>query len=291
MGGQREAGFLVRFLRPTGRLLERTRHVTELQHQDLEGDPEQGRQWSRAAARYEELFLDAFHEGVESPLLAALGRVAEPGSKTVIDLGCGTGPLLPHLVGRFGRVVALDFAPAMIELAKKRLGRKAAKVAFQTRPMHELDDLAGSIDVAVAVNSLVMPDVRVIDRTLRAIRAALRPEGIFLGVVPSIDAIHYHTMLLMDQSLDRGSTPEEAERYAAYQAEHVYYEFAFGRFAFQGLRQKFWQPFEVRHRLTKAGFTAIELEPFLYPWDDNLPGGPDFADYPRSWDWSFSARP
>ena len=254
-------------------------------------DHDQDRQWSRAAARYDELFLDAFQPGIESPLMTALEAVPDPASKTVADLGCGTGPLLPHLVGRFGRVIALDFAPAMVAKARQRLGRKAAKVTFFTRPMHELDDLAGSVDVAVAVNSLVMPDVRVIDQTLRAIRTILRPEGVFLGVVPSMDAIHYHTMLLMDQSLDRGAAPEEAERYAAYHAEHMYYEFAFGRFAFQGLRQKFWQPFEVRHRLTKAGFTAIELHQYLYPWDENLPGGPDFADYPRSWDWSFVARP
>ena len=145
--------------------------------------------------------------------------------------------------------------------------------------------------MAVAVNSLVMPDVRVIDRTLRAIRASLRPGGLFLGVVPAMDAIHYHTMLLMDQALDRGLDPEEAERYAAFHAEHHYYEFAFGRFQFQGLRQKFWQPFEIRHRLAKAGFASVELDQVLYPWDESIAGGADFADHPRSWDWSFRARP
>jgi SAM-dependent methyltransferase len=256
--------------------------VTDLDDQD--------RQWGRAAARYDELFLDAFHPDVESPLMAALGAVLDPGSKAVADLGCGTGPLLPYLVERFGRVVALDFAPAMVAKARARLGADAARVTFLTRPMHELDDLAGALDVAVAVNSVVMPDVRLIDRTLRAVRAALRPGGVFLGVVPSMDAIHYHTMLLMDRALDRGASPEEAERSAAFHAEHQYYEFAFGRFSFQGLRQKFWQPFELRHRLTKAGFGSVELAKLHYPWDESLPLGPDFADYPRSWDWSFTAR-
>jgi len=252
---------------------------------------DQDREWGRAAARYDELFLDAFHPGVESPLLVALGAVEAAGGKAVADLGCGTGPLLPHLVDRFGEVYALDFAPAMLAKARKRLGRDAAKVTFLARPMHELDDLAGGLDVAVAVNSLVMPDVRLIDRTLRAVRAALRPGGVFLGVLPSVDAIHYHTMLLMDQSLDRGADPEEAERFAAFHAEHMYYDFAFGRFSFRGLRQKFWQPFEVRHRFTKAGFSSVELDQLLYPWDESMAGGSDFADHPRSWDWAFVARP
>jgi len=150
----------------------------------------QDRQWSRHAVRYDELFLDAFHPDVVNPLLEKLQQVPDAEKKTVADLGCGTGPLLPYLVGRFGRVIALDFAPAMIEHAQRRLGPDAARVTFANRAMHELDDYAGQIDVAVAVNSLVMPDVRVIDQTLRAIRASLREGGLFLGVVPSMDAIH-----------------------------------------------------------------------------------------------------
>ena len=144
--------------------------------------------------------------------------------------------------------------------------------------------------MAVAVNSLVMPDVRDIDRTLAAIRASLRPGGVFLGVLPAMDAIHYHTMLLIDEALDRGLDPEEAERHAAFQAEHHFYEFAFGRFGFQGLRQKFWQPFEIRAPVRQGRLRRVELDKVLYPWDDTITGGPAFADHPRSWDWSFRAR-
>ena len=73
--------------------------------------------------------------------------------------------------------------------------------------MDELDDLAGQVDVAIAINSLVMPDVRKIERTLRAIRACLRPGGVFLGIVPSLDAIQYQTLLLYDQALEHGLDP------------------------------------------------------------------------------------
>ncbi len=255
----------------------------ELQNQD--------RQWSRHAKGYDEVFLDPYLPSVENPLLPALDSVTDADHKTVADLGCGAGPLLPYLVERFKQIIALDFAPGMLERARERLGAQAAgKVAFLQRPMHDLDDLDGQVDVAVAVNSLVMPDVRVIDQTLKAIRASLKPGGQFLGILPSIDAIIYHTMLLMDKALERGLAPKEAERLAALQAERRYYDFAFGRFRFQGLHQKFWQPFEIEHRFAKAGFTEIRLGKVLYPWDDSLAGSDELKDLPRSWDWFFQAR-
>jgi SAM-dependent methyltransferase len=260
--------------------MDRTLGKNDLNNQD--------RQWSRHAARYDELFLDPYGPNVENPLWTALAAVPEAERKTVADLGCGTGPLLPHLAERFDRVIALDFAPGMLKHAQARLGPEAAaRVTFVERPMHDLDELAGKLDVAVAINSLVMPDVRLIDRTLRSIRASLKPGGQFMGIVPSIDAISYHLMLLMDQELDQGLEPKEAERLAALRADRRQYDFAFGRFHFQGLRQKFWEPFEVQHRLTKAGFTATTLSKVLYPWDDNLAGGNELVGFPRSWDWFF----
>jgi ubiquinone/menaquinone biosynthesis C-methylase UbiE len=249
----------------------------------------QERHWSRHAVRYEDLFVDPFAPGVENPLWEALEAIADPAGKTVIDLGCGIGPLLPHLLARFGRVIALDFAPGMLAAARKRLNaEEAGRVRFLERPMHELDDLEGQIDLAIAINSLVMPDLRVIDQTLRSIRACLRTEGLLLGIVPAMDSIHYHTMLFLDQALDHGLEPAEAQRVAAEHAEHRYYDFAFGRFKFQGLRQKFWMPFELEHRLGKAGFAAPELGKVRYPWDDLVPRL-DLSGYPPSWDWFFRA--
>lgn len=252
---------------------------------------DQDYQWGRHAARYGDLFLDPFQPGVLNPLFKALDGVPNPGALTVADLGCGTGPLLPRLVGRFGKVIALDFAPEMIEQAQARLGADADRVVFETRQMEDLEGYTEKIDVAVAVNSLVMPDVRVIDRTLSAIRKSLRKDGVLIGVVPSIDAIYYQTMLLYDQALARGLTVAEAKRHAVFYAEHRYYNFAFGTFRYRGLHQKFWQPFEIRHHLRKAGFRTYELDQVLYPWDENMVGGGEFKDHPRSWDWMFAARP
>jgi SAM-dependent methyltransferase len=253
--------------------------------------PDQSRSWSRHAARYDEVFLDPYGPAVRNPLWAALDAVEDAGSKTVADLGCGTGPLLNPLLERFDRVFALDFAPRMLERARARVAEvDRDRVTFLERTMEDLDDLAETLDVAVAVNSLVMPDVRGIHRVLAAIRASLRPGGVFLGIAPSMDAIQYHTMLLYEQALERGLTPLEAEQFAATHGEHHCYDFAFGRFRYQGLRQKFWMPFEFEHRFHKAGFRSVTLDRVLYPWDQNFAGAAEFADEPPSWDWFFRAE-
>jgi SAM-dependent methyltransferase len=256
---------------------------SELQNQD--------RHWNRQAERYDEVFLDPYAPDVDNPLWPALEGIPDARHKTIADLGCGTGPLLPHLLSRFDRVIALDFAPAMLGRARERVGpADAARVTFLERPMHDLSDFKGQFDVAVAVNSLVMPDVRLIDRTLRAVHASLRPGGQFLGIVPAIDAIAYQLMLVADQALDRNMLPREAERFAALQLERRIYDFAFGRFRLQGLSQKFWYAFEVEHRMAKAGFSAVTVRKVLYPWNDSLTVDGELRGFPRSWDWYFEAH-
>lgn len=250
----------------------------------------QARHWSRHASQYDDVFLNPFIEEVQNPLVQVLDAIPASRRGTIIDLGCGTGPLLPDLLGRFKRVTALDFAPAMIERARERLGDEAERVEFLSRPMHELGDQSGRFDVAVAVNSLVMPDLRGLHDTLTAIHGCLKPDGWFLGVVPAIDAIQYQTMLLVDRGIGQGLDQKESEKLATQQAELSMYDFAVGRFSYQGLRQKFWHSFEVEFRLKKAGFRDVRLAKLLYPWDDNLPCGSEFTEHPRSWDWTFVAR-
>jgi SAM-dependent methyltransferase len=71
--------------------------------------------WSRVAADYESHFIDPYAAQVNNPLWRWLDRIPRCQEKTVADLGCGTGPILPQLAFRFARVIAVDFAPAMLE--------------------------------------------------------------------------------------------------------------------------------------------------------------------------------
>jgi SAM-dependent methyltransferase len=244
--------------------------------------------WSQAAKSYEQDFVDPYRPGVHNPLVPALRQLADPARKTVADLGCGIGPLLPFLAEHFQHVFAVDFAQAMLQRARERC-QHLRNVEFRHLPLTDLASLARRVDVAVAVNSLVMPDIAQLEESLRQIRNLLRPGGVFLGIVPAMDAVHYYTMLLVDRALAAGRPMETARKNAAHHAEHALYDFAFGQFRYQGLEQHFWQPFEVRYRLRRAGFRHIHLARVLLSWEQ-FACGDDLQQQPPPWDWYYQAE-
>jgi SAM-dependent methyltransferase len=250
---------------------------------------DQAHHWSQAALRYEEEFIDPYHPGVRNPLLKALAKLAGRKRPAAADLGCGTGPLLPVLARRFRKVYAVDFAEGMLARARERC-RGLSNVTFFRRSFTDLAGLPGPVDVAVAVNSLILPDVGDLERALEGIHALLRPGGTFLGIVPGMDAVHYLTMLLVDRARQTGMPQAAARKNAAVYAEHELYDLAFGDFRYRGLVQHFWQPFEVAHRLRQAGFRKVRLAKVGLTWEQFGAVGKDLEKYEPPWDWFFRAE-
>lgn len=243
--------------------------------------------WSHVAAVYEKEFIDPYRSDVQSPLPRALRRLANRGAKHVADLGCGIGPLLPLLTRHFSKVSAVDFAAGMLERARAVIAGRS-NIEFLRLPLTDLQLLHGKLDVAVSVNSLIMPDPRDLDTALREIRASLTPGGCFLGILPAMDAVHYLTMLLLDRALALGQPPDKARQNAAHLNDHDCYDFAFGEFRFQGLEQHFWQPFEIRRRFEHAGFRLRRLKKVHLAWEQ-FSHSLDLRQHPAPWDWYFLA--
>lgn len=244
--------------------------------------------WSLAARHYEADFVDPYRHDVRSPLLRHLKKLAHP-KKTAADLGCGIGPLLPTLADSFRQVFAVDFAEGMLERARQSAAG-LGNVELLQRRLTDLGELAGRIDVAVAVNSLVMPDVGEQEKALSEIRTALRLRGSFLGILPAMDGVHYYTMLLVDRALAAGMLIDAARKNAATLGALEDYDFAFGQFNYRGLEQHFWQPFEIRQRFRRTGWKLLHLRKVHLAWEQ-FACGKELAAHPPPWDWFFLARP
>jgi ubiquinone/menaquinone biosynthesis C-methylase UbiE len=250
---------------------------------------EQDHFWSRVAAVYEREFVDPYRADVRhNPLKKILRRLRDPEKRVVADFGCGIGPLLPFLSGHFKTVYAVDFAQGMLERASEH-ARACKNVRYLQASFTDLRALPEPVDVAVAVNSLVLPNPADLEQALREIGRCLKPGGYFLGILPAMDAVHYCTMLLIDRALKAGNPIDAARKNAAHHNEHETYDFAFGQFHFRGLEQHFWQPFEITYRFRRTGFALKRLKKIHLSWKQ-FAGGKDLQEYPPPWDWFFLAK-
>ncbi len=250
--------------------------------------PAQDHYWSQFARDYEEDFIDPFLPDVrDNPLKKTCRRLAERGARVAGDLGCGIGPMLPFLERYYPTVFGVDFAEGMLKRAKEQVG-DASKVQFVKTSMLELSPLYGQLDVALAVNSLVMPNVADQDKALSEIFATLKPGGSFVGILPAMDAVHYYLMLLVDRALAAGRPLEAAYKSASHFGDAKHYDFAFGQFRYEGLHQHFWQPFEAKYRFEKAGFHLKKLKKISLSWSQ-FACAKELKKYPAPWDWFFLA--
>ncbi len=249
---------------------------------------DQAQAWGRVAQRYDDLFVDPYHEDGDNPVLRAISRLKNKASLVIGDLGCGTGPFVPQLAKQFKAVVAVDFSADMLGEAKRRC-RALKNVSFYHLPFDQLHKLPGKLDLAVTMNSLVSHDVSVLDRALSAMRQTLRPGGRLLGIVPSLEGLNYHVMLLTDVGLAREMTLEDAQQFAAKKAELYGYDLNTATFTFDKIKQHLWMREEVTYRLKKAGWKNIKVRKAGLPWDQ-FAEGRALTKQPLSWDWAFSAR-
>lgn len=107
---------------------------------------------------------------------AMLRLAGDVRGRTILDAGCGSGPLSAELRDRGAAVSGFDGSPAMIELARRRLGDDVPlTVADLARPLPYAD---GAFDDVVA--SLVLHYLEDWHAPLTEMHRVLKPGGRFI---------------------------------------------------------------------------------------------------------------
>jgi len=136
------------------------------------------------SARNENSLFNAYYERPEMIRLA--GDVA---GLEVLDAGCGSGPLAEALRAKDAVVAGFDLSPAMVELARERLGEDAdVRVADLGAPLPYPDN---KFDLVVA--SLALHYVEDWASALAELRRVLKPGGrLTVSIIhPMVYAIVY----------------------------------------------------------------------------------------------------
>jgi ubiquinone/menaquinone biosynthesis C-methylase UbiE len=134
------------------------------------------RHWDRRAAHFDEDFGHSIGSPAERQAWdRILDLVIPAGALDALDCGCGTGFLSLELAGRGHRVTGVDFAPAMVALARQKAAAQGLVVRFEEGDAEQLRFAPKSFDLVISRHvlwTLPHPEVA-IDEWLRV----LRPGG------------------------------------------------------------------------------------------------------------------
>lgn len=103
------------------------------------------------------------------------------GAETVLDLACGTASVGLEFARRGSRVVALDRAPAMLAVARRKQRRRRRRVALVRGDMRRLPLQAGFDLVVCLFDSLnYVLTVADLQDVCRGVAGCLHPRGLFV---------------------------------------------------------------------------------------------------------------
>ncbi|HLC90208.1 MAG TPA: class I SAM-dependent methyltransferase [Candidatus Nanoarchaeia archaeon] len=243
--------------------------------------------WDTYAERYHQEIVSPFFPGVKNPLLAELKNVEQSREKKVAEFGCGHFEMGPLLAQSFKEVYASDFSTKMVEIAKTRHGH-FPNVSIIKEDMSRLSH-KNSFDLVISVNSLIMPSERMVRNALAGFYDALKSGGDLFLIVPSMEGVLYHGLLLFEKEMSQ-KNESVAKRVSKIKFEKKKYDLFFGYYKDGRDVQKFYYHHEIQFLLRKAGFTNITIEKVLYPWGEDVSGYENFYGEEPMWDWFVKAK-
>jgi SAM-dependent methyltransferase len=149
------------------------------------------------AAAYDDFNHGYMYERWTGRLLEAAEGVGLHGDR-LLDVGCGTGLSFIPMLDRGWSVTACDISPAMLELARAKVGSAATLL---TADMRELPSL-GKFDLIWAVNDAMnyLLSGEELEAALTGMRQNLAPGGIVVFDVNTLTA--YRTFFSTETAVD-----------------------------------------------------------------------------------------
>jgi SAM-dependent methyltransferase len=238
--------------------------------------------------------------GANPTLRAMRRRVLEtivahvPPRSRVLDLGCGPGADAEVLARAGYSVVAIDWSPAMVDAARRRMSDAglAAKVQVLRTGIHELDSLPREAFDAAYSNFGPLNCVPSLSDAARLLAERLRPGGVFIASVIGRVCPWEIALYLSRGNLERASVRFAAgfvpvplngrtvwtRYYSAPEFEHVFVAAGFRRVSLRALGllvpPPYMEGFVARHSTFVGVLQRLEDRlarwPVLRGWGDHF---------------------
>lgn len=243
--------------------------------------------WERLGSQFEEEVFNVHECDGQDVLQGAIDRVARK-TKTVADLGCGTGRLLPALAPRFKKVHAVDGAQSLLVQAEERC-TEFSNITYLKADLARRVALENPVDVAVSVNVLLTIDKKRRDGMFRVLRSCLKKNGVLLLVVPSMESALLTERVLSEwHRRSRAKGPHDPESMAADKSTKA--QILRGEFITGGVPTQHYLREELETLVENAGFSCERTLKVQYEWQSVFPKPPRWLRAPRPWDWLVECR-
>ncbi|RJQ45082.1 MAG: class I SAM-dependent methyltransferase [Nitrospiraceae bacterium] len=245
--------------------------------------------WNQVAENYtDEIFSVLEHD--EENLIAA--RVEKFASDTgaASDLGCGIGKFLSLLSCNFRHVYAYDISEKCLEQARHNC-TEFQNIDYLKVDLAKQTIKIPKVDLALCVNSIIMPSISQRLRYFSTIISHLIPGGHLILVVPSFESAIYSKIRLIEWN-QRNGIGNGAAVMAVWnennkqKASHLQQ----GIVNIDHVPTKHYLKEELFVLLKDLGLDIHEVLKIEYDWRTEFSDPPHWLKEPFPWDWLVTAR-
>jgi len=165
--------------------------------------------YDEVAEWYDGFVASPLHDGARASLFDLLGEVA---GQRVCDLGCGQGVVSRRLAERGARVIGVDLAARLLEIAQRHERNEPRGVAYLYGDAQSLGAVRDACFDGVVCH-LALMDIPNLDAALGTVGRILRPGGWFAFTIvhPCFQTPHSDWLTLPDGQIARGVSGYFAE--------------------------------------------------------------------------------
>lgn len=239
--------------------------------------------WQNLAGDFSERVIEVPDSDVTRVLEGTARRLGGK-KKFAIDFGCGPGASTRILAPYFGEVLGVDFAPGLLERARRQTTAKNVSYGIQ--------DLQASpprrtrkADVGFCVNVLLHPDVQVRDRIIRSVKSGVKKGGSVVFVVPALESSLRTYQVLLEIGLRNGDNRREAVRELNHQAKKELLSVVEGIVLTGGEPTKHYLRDELAGYMERHRINVTDIQRVSFPWDEEIVNVPSWLKGPLPWDW------
>ena len=245
--------------------------------------------WDNLAVSFEKDVFQPVANDLNDTILIALKNVASK-KRTVADIGCGTGSLLPALASNFQSVMAIDLSEQCLEIARKR-NKHLKNLVFQQQDLTRKLSNLKQVDIGVCLNVAIMPDYHQRMRLLQNITGLIAPNGSLLLLVPSLESTLLTVHRLVQWNLEDCNSYRQAAAAASDELGFTAASIRDGIVRKGGTNTKHYLKEELELLVKELGFHLCSISKVEYSWSTEFSKPPKFMGAPFPWDWFVVMKP